>query len=128
MERQLISSGSPYEHHIGLSRAVRVGPIIAVSGTAPLHVDGTTAHVGDVYAQTKRCLEIMLSAIERAGGAREHVIRTRIMLVDIAHWKDAARAHGEVFAAIRPACTFVQIGRFIDADWLVETEADCYVP
>ena len=128
MERQLISSGSPYEHHIGLSRAVRVGPIIAVSGTAPLHADGTTAHVGDVYAQTKRCLEIMLNAIERAGGAREHVIRTRIMLVDIARWNEAAQAHGEVFAAVRPACTFVQIGRFIDADWLVETEADCYVP
>jgi len=128
MERQLISSGSPYEHHIGLSRAVRVGPIIAVSGTAPLHVDGTTAHLGDVYAQTKRCLEIMLNAIERAGGAREHVIRTRIMLVDIARWNEAAQAHGEVFAAVRPACTFVQISRFIDPEWLVETEADCYVP
>ncbi|HEX5058232.1 MAG TPA: RidA family protein [Kofleriaceae bacterium] len=128
MERQLISSGSPYEHHIGLSRAVRVGPIIAVSGTAPLHVDGTTAHIGDVYLQTKRCLEITLNAVERAGGARENVIRTRIMLVDIAHWKEAARAHGEVFATIRPACTFVQISRFIDPEWLVETEADCYVP
>jgi enamine deaminase RidA (YjgF/YER057c/UK114 family) len=128
MERQLISSGSPYERHIGLSRAVRVGPIIAVSGTAPLHVDGTTVHAGDVYAQTKRCLEIMLTAIERAGGAREHVIRTRIMLVDIARWNEAAQAHGEVFAAIRPACTFVQVSRFIDPEWLVETEADCYVP
>lgn len=128
MERQLISSGSPYEHKIGLSRAVRVGPIIAVSGTAPLHADGTTAHIGDVYGQTKRCLEIMLNAIERAGGAREHVIRTRVMLVDIAHWQEAARAHGEVFSAIRPANTFVQISRFIDPAWLVETEADCYVP
>ena len=128
MERQLISSGSPYEHHIGLSRAVRVGPIIAVAGTAPLGSDGKTAHPGDVYAQTKRCLDIMLHAIERAGGAPEHVVRTRIMLVDIAQWREAARAHGEVFAAIRPACTFVQVSRFIDEDWLVETEADCYVP
>jgi enamine deaminase RidA (YjgF/YER057c/UK114 family) len=128
VERQLISSGSPYEQDIGLSRAVRIGPWIAVAGTAPLHHDGTTAHVGDVYAQTKRCLEITLEAIRRAGGAPEHVLRTRIMLVDIAQWREAARAHGEVFASIRPACTFVEVSRFIDEEWLVETEADCYVP
>ena len=127
MTRQLISSGSPYEQQIGLSRAVRVGPWIAVAGTAPLHRDGTTAHVGDVYAQTRRCLEITLDAIERAGGRAEHVIRTRIMLVDISKWREAARAHGEVFAEIRPACTFVQVGGFIEDRWLVETEADCYV-
>lgn len=127
MERQLISSGSPYEPTIGLSRAVRVGPIIAVAGTAPLAHDGTTAHPGDVYAQTKRCLEITLDAIERAGGAREHVVRTRIMLVDMSRWRDAARAHGEVFSSVRPACTFVQVSGFIDPAWLVETEADCYV-
>jgi enamine deaminase RidA (YjgF/YER057c/UK114 family) len=128
MERQLISSGSPYEHHIGLSRAVRVGPVIAVAGTAPLDHEGKTMHAGDVYAQTKRCLEIMINAIERAGGAREHVVRTRIMVVDIALWKDAARAHGEVFSSVKPACTFVQVSAFIEPDWLVETEADCYVP
>jgi len=128
MQRQLISSGSPYEPQIGLSRAVRVGPWIAVAGTAPLYRDGTTAHVGDVYAQTKRCLEIMLDAIARAGGSAEHVIRTRIMLVDVSQWRDAARAHGEVFAEIRPASTFVQVSGFIDDRWLVETEADCFVP
>ena len=128
MKRQLVSSGSPYEQPIGLSRAVRVGPWIAVSGTAPIASDGSAAHPGDVYAQTRRCLQIMLRAIEEAGGSVEHVIRTRVMLVDIATWKDAARAHGEVFSTIRPACTFVQVGGFIDAAWLVETEADCYVP
>lgn len=128
MERQLISSGSPYEPQVGFSRAVRVGPWIAVSGTAPIDADGKTAHTGDVYAQTKRCLEIALHAIDQAGGAAEHVIRTRILLVDIARWREAARAHGEVFGAIRPASTFVQVSRFIDPDWLVEIEADCYVP
>jgi enamine deaminase RidA (YjgF/YER057c/UK114 family) len=127
MKRQRISSGSQYEQPIGLSRAVRVGPWIAVSGTAPIASDGSNAFPGDVYAQTKVCLEIMLRAIEDAGGSVEHVIRTRVMLVDIAHWKDAARAHGEVFGNLRPASTFVQIGRFIDPAWLVETEADCYV-
>jgi enamine deaminase RidA (YjgF/YER057c/UK114 family) len=127
VKRQRISSGSQYEQPIGLSRAVRVGPWIAVSGTAPIGPDGAAAHVGDVYAQTKLCLQIMLRAIAEAGGSAETVIRTRVMLVDIATWTDAARAHGEVFAAIRPACTFVQIVRFIDPSWLVETEADCYV-
>src|SRR5262245_40947113 len=123
MEPHLITSGSPYEHQIGLSRAVRVGPLIAVAGTAPLDDTGKTTHVGDVYAQTKRCIEIMLAAIERAGGTREHVVRTRIMLVDITQWREAARAHGEVFATVRPACTFVGVNRFIDPAWLVECEA-----
>jgi enamine deaminase RidA (YjgF/YER057c/UK114 family) len=127
MKRKRISSGSQYEQPIGFSRAVRVGPWIAVGGTAPIADDGTTAHPGDVYAQTKRCLEIMLRAIEACGGTAEQVIRTRVMVVDIATWKDAARAHGEVFGEIRPACTFVQVSRFIDASWLVETEADCYL-
>ena len=127
MKRQRISSGSQYEQPIGLSRAVRHGPWIAVSGTAPIASDGTTAFAGDVYAQTKRCLEIMLRAIVDAGGSAESVIRTRVMVVDISTWQDAARAHGEVFANIRPACTFVQVGGFIDPAWLVETEADCYL-
>ncbi len=127
MKRQRISSGSQFEQPIGMSRAVRIGPYIAVAGTAPIAPDGSNAHPGDVYAQTKVCLDIMLRAIEDAGGSAQDVIRTRIMLVDIATWKDAARAHGEMFDRIRPACTFVQIARFIDPAWLVETEADCVV-
>lgn len=127
MPHQRISSGSPFEPTIGFSRAVRAGPWIAVAGTAPIAPDGSAAHPGDVYAQTRLCLEIMLRAVAEAGGAAASVIRTRILLVDIAAWRDAARAHGEVFADVRPACTFVQVSRFIDPDWLVETEADCYV-
>ncbi len=126
MTRKNISSGSPFEGAIGLSRAVRIGPVISVSGTAPLR-DGKTAHVGDVYAQTKLCLEIMLRAIAEAGGRAEDVIRTRVMLTDISRWQEAGRAHAEVFGEIRPANTFVEISRFIDLAWLVETEADCYV-
>jgi enamine deaminase RidA (YjgF/YER057c/UK114 family) len=127
MSHQRITSGSPFEPTIGFSRAVRAGPWIAVAGTAPVAPDGSAAHPGDVYAQTKLCLEIMLRAIGEAGGAAAHVIRTRILLVDIATWREAARAHGEVFGEIRPACTFVEISRLIDPGWLVETEADCYV-
>ncbi|HWO26550.1 MAG TPA: RidA family protein [Kofleriaceae bacterium] len=126
-QRHLISSGSPFEPTIGFSRAVRVGPWIAVAGTAPIAPDGSVAHPGDVYGQTRRCLEIMLRAVEMAGGTVASVLRTRILLVDIATWRDAARAHGEMFGEIRPACTFVEISRLIDPAWLVETEADAYV-
>jgi enamine deaminase RidA (YjgF/YER057c/UK114 family) len=117
-----VSSGSPYEPIIGFSRAVRSGSWITVGGTAPIGTDAT-----DVYTQTRRCLEIILAAIAEAGGAAEHVVRTRVMLVDITAWQEAARAHGEVFADIRPASTFVEVSRFIDAAWLVEVEADAFV-
>jgi enamine deaminase RidA (YjgF/YER057c/UK114 family) len=127
MTRQLVSSGSPFEPVIGLSRAVRVGSHVAVAGTAPLAPDGTTAHAGDVYAQTRRCLEIIGVALAEAGAGFDGVVRTRVMLTDIARWRDAARAHGEVFGAIRPACTFVEVSAFIDPEWLVEVEADAVV-
>ena len=125
--RRLVSSGSPLEPEIGFSRAVRVGDHVAVAGTAPIGPDGRAAHPGDVYAQTRLCLEIVRRAIEDAGGTLDQVIRTRIMLTDIDRWRDAAKAHGEVFGAIRPASTFLQVSRFIDPDWLVEVEADCVV-
>lgn len=125
--KKRITSGSPFEHEIGFSRAVRTGSAIAVSGTAPLGEDGATFAKGDMYGQTIRCLEIIKEAIEAAGGMLEHVTRTRVMLTDISRWKDAAKAHGEFFSEIRPACTFVEVSGLIDADWLVEIEADCTV-
>jgi enamine deaminase RidA (YjgF/YER057c/UK114 family) len=126
-ERKLVSSGSPLEPEIGFSRAVRTGSHIAVAGTAPIGPDGRAAHSGDVYAQTKLCIEIARNAVEEAGGKLEDVIRTRIMLIDIEQWREAARAHGEIFSEIRPVCTFVQVSRFIDPEWLVEIEMDCVV-
>jgi enamine deaminase RidA (YjgF/YER057c/UK114 family) len=123
--RKLISSGSPFEPRIGFSRAVRVGSIVAVSGTAPIAADGSVATPGDVHGQTRRCLEIILKAIADAGLTSEAVLRTRVMLTDISRWEEAARAHGEVFGKIRPANTFVEVSAFINPQWLVEIEADC---
>jgi enamine deaminase RidA (YjgF/YER057c/UK114 family) len=123
--RQLVSSGSPFEPRIGFSRAVRVGPYVAVSGTAPIAVGGGTASPGDLYGQTKRCLEIIAQAVADAGLSLNSVIRTRVMLTDISRWEEAARAHGEFFAAVKPACTFVEVKGLISWDWLVEIEADC---
>ena len=127
MPRQLISSGSPFEPIIGFSRAVRVGNHIFVSGTAPIGIDGKTVGVNDPYLQTKRCLEIISQALEKAGAKLDNVVRTRTFLVKIEDWEKVAKAHGEVFANIRPASTMVEVSRFINPEWLVEFEADAVV-
>lgn len=82
---------------------------------------------GDMYAQTKRCIEIIAAAIVDAGGELRHVTRTRIMVTDMTRWREAARAHGEVFADVRPGCTFVEVSAFIDPEWLVEIEASAVI-
>lgn len=122
--RKRVDSGSRFERQIGFSRACRVGNIIAVSGTAPVR-DGETVCAGDVYGQTRYCLELSVRAIEKAGGIAGDIVRTRIMLTDISRWEEAAKAHAELFSEIRPACTFVEVSRLIDETWLVETEVDC---
>ncbi len=128
MKRQSISSGSPFEKSVGFSRAVRVGNILAIAGTAPIAPGGGPAAPGDLYGQTKRCIEIAATAIEEAGYSLDSVIRTRMMLTDISRWEEAARAHGEAFGDIRPVSTMVEISALIDPAWLVEMEFDCVVP
>lgn len=126
--RKLVSSGSYLEPVIGFSRAVRVGNHIVVGGTAPIAAGGGTAAKGDVHGQTRRCLEIVAKAIEDAGGTMADVTRTRIILTDITLWQDAARAHAEVFASIRPVTTVMSVSAFVDPDWLVEIEAEATIP
>jgi enamine deaminase RidA (YjgF/YER057c/UK114 family) len=125
--RKLVSSGSPYEPVVGLSRAVRAGQIVTVSGTAPLGPDGRTVAAGDPAAQARRCLEIIAAALEKAGASLRHVVRTRILLTRIDDWQAVAAVHGEFFRGIRPANTVMQVSRFIDPDWLVEIEADAVI-
>src|SRR4249920_274301 len=92
--RKLISSGSPYEPEVGISRAVRVGPIITVAGTAPLDPDGRTVGRGDATIQARRCLEIIAAALEGAGASMGQVVRTRILLTRIEDWQAVAAVHG----------------------------------
>ena len=127
MARQNVMSRSIYGKQIGFSRAVRIGNIIAVSGTAPVGADGKPAFPGDLYNQTKHCFGIIEGAIVEAGGKLGNVIRTRVYLTDIARWQEAARAHGEIFAEIYPACTFIEVKGLIEKEWLVEIEADCVI-
>ena len=126
-QRQHVSTASPFESKVGISRAVRIGRIIAVSGTAPLGTDGNTVARGDAAAQARRCLEIVRSAIEGLGGKLPDVTRTRILLTRIEDWERVAVVHGEFFGSFRPASTIMQVVRFIDPDWLVEIEADAVV-
>jgi enamine deaminase RidA (YjgF/YER057c/UK114 family) len=126
-ERQSVSTGSPYEPIVGISRAVRIGNTVAVAGTAPLGADGKTVGVGDPRAQAHRCFEISRVALELLGARLEDVIRTRIILTRIDDWKAVAEVHGEFFRDIRPVNTIMQVGRFIDPDWLIETEVDAVV-
>ncbi len=127
MARKNISSGSPYEKTVGFSRAVRIDNRILVSGTAPIAADGSTAFPGDAYRQAKRCLEIIIKAVEDAGGKPFHVVRTRIYLTDPTVEADVSRAHGELFGDIRPAATMVVVKSLLRSDWLVEIEAEAVV-
>lgn len=123
MDRRSIASGSPFEPEIGFSRAVVVGRHVAVSGTAPVMPDRGEPP-GDAYGQAKRCLEIVIEALRAAGAEPRHVVRTHTYLVDASDWKDVGRAHGEVFADIRPASTMVVVAGLLDPRWKVEMEAD----
>jgi enamine deaminase RidA (YjgF/YER057c/UK114 family) len=126
MHRQLISSGSPYEPVMGFSRAVRVGQHVFVAGTAPVVPEGEELPA-DAYGQTARCLEIIVAALEQAGAKPEHVVRTRIFATSAGIFEEVARAHGAVFGAAKPACTFV-ITELIDPRWHVEIEAEAVIP
>ena len=126
-ERRNISSGSPYEPRVGISRAVRLGPLVTVAGTAPLGPDGRTVGRGDAGAQARRCFDIIRTALEQAGASLRDVVRTRILLTRIEDWEAVALVHGEIFRDIRPVNTIMQVTRFIDPDWLVEIEADAVV-
>ena len=124
-ERQLVSSGSPYEEPIGFSRAVRVGDRVIVAGTAPNWPDG---HVDpDVEVQTDRCIEIMLAALAEAGASADEVVRTRTFLVDAEDWEAAGRSHGKHFRGARPASTMVVVTGFVDPRWKVEMEAEAII-
>ncbi|MEO5633305.1 RidA family protein [Gaiella sp.] len=125
MERRLISGHSPFEPIAGYSRAVVVGSTVHVAGTAPIAPDGS-ATPEDAYEQAKLCLSIIAGALARAGASVEDVVRTRLFITDPTDFEDIARAHGEIFADIRPATTCVVTG-LLDPAWKVEIEAEAVI-
>lgn len=123
MERRHIRGHSPYEAVFGFSRAVAVDGRILVAGTAPVPAGGGPPPAAP-YDQARLCLDLIGEALGQAGSSLEQVVRTRIYLTDARHWQEAARAHGEVFAEVKPAATAVIVAGLLDPAWLVEIEAE----
>lgn len=126
-QKQLISSGSPWEDVVGYSRAVRVGNVVEVAGTTAVDGDVLIGK-GDVYLQTQFILQKIGKALEQAGSSLEHVVRTRMFITDISLWEEAGRAHGEVFGNIKPASTMVEVSALIQEHLLIEIEVTAIIP
>ncbi|HEY0755463.1 MAG TPA: RidA family protein [Ktedonobacteraceae bacterium] len=123
MERQSVSTGSPWESVVGYARAVRVGNMIFIAGTTASGPTGQGLYPGDAYQQTRIILDRIGAALHEVGATFNDVAQTRIYVRDIKRWEEIGMAHGEVFRDIRPVTTMVEVSRLIDPNMLVEIEA-----
>ena len=119
-------SGGPFEELVGYSRVVRAGDFVFVSGCTSV-ADGEVVHAGEPAAQTRQAIENVRAALARVGGTLADIVRTRMFVTDITQWEAVARAHGEVFADIRPVTSMLEISALIDPRMVVEIEADAFI-
>jgi len=126
MEFRRSFSGAPWEKVVGYCRALRAGPHVWVTGTAPVADTGEVFAPGDAYAQTKRCLSIIERALAELDVERTAIVRTRMFVTDISLWSDFGRAHREFFGPHVPATTIVEVKALIDPEMLIEVEADAF--
>ncbi|MHB8254933.1 MAG: RidA family protein [Acidiferrobacter sp.] len=122
-----VYSGSKWEEQASYSRAKRMGPCIAVSGTVAVDAAGKLVGPHDAYEQARFILQKIAKALAEADASLKDVIRTRLYLADMKDFEAVGRAHKEVFQGIDPATTAVAVGALVDPAMLVEIEADAYV-
>ena len=126
MSRKNISSGAKWEDIVGYSRAVRIGSIVEVSGTAPVDGDKVIG-IGDAYEQTRFCLQKIEKALIEAGAKLKDVVRTRMFVTDITLWEEYGKAHGEFFKDIKPVTSMIEVKSLIDPQMLIEIEASAVI-
>ena len=128
MKRQKFSSNSPWEDIIGYSRAIRIGNIVELSGTVAVDDSNMVVGIGNAYEQTKFIISKMISYIEKAGGKKEDIVRTRMFVADITQWEEIGKAHGEFFKDVKPVTTMVEVKSLISKEYLIEIEATAIIP
>jgi Putative translation initiation inhibitor, yjgF family len=124
--RRVVTTGRKWERIVGYARAVRVGPVVEISGCAPTAADGRTIGEGNLYEQTRQCLRVVGEALASVGAGFDDVTRTRIYTTVPRRWREIGKAHGEVFGAIKPVTSLIGIRGLLDPRWLVEIEASAY--
>jgi isochorismate pyruvate lyase len=124
---QRVFSQAPWESKVGYCRAIRIGNIIAVTGTTSLTEEGLVYAIGEPYKQTQRCLEIIEKALTQLGVGRNQIIRTRMFVTDISLWEEYGRAHGEFFRDCPPATSMIEVKGLINPAMLIEIEADAVI-
>ena len=127
MKKEKFGSDSKWEDIVGYSRAIRIGNQIEISGTVAVDEDNILHGEGNAYEQTCYILKKIISYVERAGGTRDDIIRTRIFVTDISKWEEIGKAHGEIFAEIKPATSMIEIKSLIGKEYLVEIEASAVI-
>ena len=126
IDRTNYTTGSPWETKVGYSRAVKIGPVLEISGTTSVR-DGEILHKGDAYRQSLEIILIAQEVLETAGASLADVIRTRMYVTNIADWEAVGKAHSEAFSEINPATTLVEVSNFVNPDMLVEIEFTAYL-
>jgi 2-iminobutanoate/2-iminopropanoate deaminase len=91
------------------SQAVRVGPLVFLSGQIPL--DPKTGEVvsGDIVEQTRRVMENLSAVLQAAGVSLTEVVKSTIYLTNLGDFAKVNEVYGSYFPSEPPARATVQV-------------------